>query len=245
MLIDAHNHLGGPDKGDGKSQSVSDILMAMDASGIEKAVVFPFNEADPGISFSRTNSFIAEAMHAHPDRLIGFCRLDPNAGKDAVSELMRSVSEMGLKGLKLHPSSQDFPLDHPALNDVLDLAQELGVPVIFDSGKRLSPPAGIAALAVRFPRLNIIMAHMNLYEESIAAAEGSPNIYLGTTGYFNLRRLGMAIARLGADRFVEGSDSPYISMRREMEKINETPGVSDESSHLILGGNIGSLLGLP
>ena len=43
MLIDAHNHLGGPDKGDGKSQSPEEILASMDRSAIERAIVFPFN----------------------------------------------------------------------------------------------------------------------------------------------------------------------------------------------------------
>ncbi|KAF5411764.1 MAG: hypothetical protein C5S43_02895 [Candidatus Methanocomedens sp.] len=44
VVIDAHNHLGGPDKGDGMTQTVDDIISRMDAAGIHKAVVFPFND---------------------------------------------------------------------------------------------------------------------------------------------------------------------------------------------------------
>jgi hypothetical protein len=52
----------------------------MDSSSIDKAVVFPFNEADPGISFSKANDFIADAVGQYPERLIGFGRLDLNVG---------------------------------------------------------------------------------------------------------------------------------------------------------------------
>ncbi len=244
MIIDSHNHLGGPDKGDGKSQSVYEIIAAMDNAGIDRAVVFPFNVADPGISFSMANDYISKAAGTRPDRITGFCRLDPNYGEAAVKELERCVTSLGLKGVKLHPSSQDFPLDHPVLMDILAAAQDMSIPVIFDTGKKMSPPSGVAGLAAKFPRLTIIMAHMNLYEESIRAAKSAPNIYIGTTGYFNINRLGTAISELGADRFVSGSDSPYIRMDREMGKFSDIPGLTGDERRLILGENVRAVLKL-
>ncbi len=244
MVIDGHNHLGGPDKSDGKTQSVNDIIARMDASGVDMAVVFPFNEAEPGASFARCNDFIAAAVHAWPDRLIGFCRLDPNAGRAAVDELVRSIRALGLMGVKLHPTAQDFALDHPVLAEILAAAQDLEVPVVFDTGKKASPPAGIAALASRYPRLAVIMAHMNLYEESVAAARAAPNIFIGTTGYFNLGRLGRAVGELGAERFIAGSDSPYIKMESEMGKFDRIALISERERRLILGENIMTVLNL-
>jgi predicted TIM-barrel fold metal-dependent hydrolase len=244
MRIDAHNHLGGPDKGDGKSQSPDEILAVMDGVGIDKAVVFPFNEIYPGLSFRNANNYIADAMKGHPDRLIGFCRLDPNAGDGAVGELRRCYRDLGLKGIKLHPTSQNFALDHPTLIEILELAGQYRMPVIFDTGKRLSPPGGVAELARKFPALTIIMAHINLIEESLAAAGGAHNIYLGTTGYFNTRRLGQAIKSAGAGRFISGSDSPYIKMAREAEKFSACPGLTDEERRLVLGENFRALMGL-
>lgn len=244
MHIDAHNHLGGPDKGDGKSQSPDEILAEMDRVGIDMAVVFPFNEQDPGVSFRKANSYIAAAMKGNPDRLIGFCRLDPNAGAAALEELRRCQEDLGLKGIKLHPTSQGFTLDHPTLIDILSLAQECGMPVIFDTGKKLSPPSGIATLARRFPDLKLIMAHINLLEESLQAAKDAPNIYLGTTGYFNTGRLGQAIKGTGAHRFISGSDSPYIKMERETLKFSAAPGLTDEERRLVLGENFRAIMGL-
>lgn len=244
MIIDAHNHLGGPDKGDGKSQSPDEIIAVMDKAGIDRAVVFPFNEAEPGVSFSRPNEYIAHAVYRHPDRLTGFCRLDPNFGGQAVKELERCVKELGLSGIKLHPSSQGFALDHPALHDILTAAQELRLPVVFDTGKAMSPPSGIAALALKFPGLTFIMAHMNLYDESISAAKAASNIYIQTTGYFNIKRLGNAFRELGADRFMAGSDSPYLRMERELEKVSSIDDLTKSERGSILGGNISRVLGL-
>jgi len=244
MLIDSHNHLGGPDKGDGKSQSVDEIIAAMDKSGVDRAVVFPFNVDNPGVSFANANDYIAGAVKTRPSRLIGFCRLDPNFGELAVKELDRCVNGLGLRGIKLHPTSQNFPLGHPALLDILAAAEELRVPVVFDTGKKMSPPSGIAILAARFPALRIIMAHMNLYEESIQAARTAPNIYLGTTGYFNLKRLAAAIRELGVERFIAGSDSPYIKMDSEMGKFLLMKDLTDDERRLVTGGNAMGLLGL-
>ena len=98
--------------------AADEMLFAMDRAGIDRAVVFPFNEAEPGLSFARCNNYIAAETGRHPDRLTGFCRLDPNAGHAAVEELERCVGELGLKGVKLHPSSQNFPLDHPVLDEL-------------------------------------------------------------------------------------------------------------------------------
>lgn len=243
MLVDAHNHLGGPDKGDGKSQSPEEILAAMDSAGIDRAIVFPFNEENPGTSFSRCNDYIAAAVSAHPDRLTGFCRLDPNCGERALMELERSARKLGLKGIKLHPTSQNFYLDNPWLYDILDSANNMGMPVIFDTCKKMSPPTRISKLAAEFPDLIIIMAHISLIDESIAAAKAFSNIYLGTTGYFNPKRLAQAIREVGARRFISGSDSPYIKMGREVEKIRGIPGISPDEVQMICGGNIARIIG--
>lgn len=70
-IIDAHNHLGGPDKGDGMSQGPDEIIARMDAAGIDKAVVFPFNDTNPGVSFSSSNDRVHIAVTRHPGRLVG------------------------------------------------------------------------------------------------------------------------------------------------------------------------------
>jgi len=242
MTIDYHNHLGGPDRSDGRTQSPDEILARMDAAGVDMAAVFPFNEEGVGDTFERSNEFIANAMASHPDRIIGFCRLDPNAGGKAVRELERSVRELGLKGVKLHPSAQRFALDSPELYELCAAIEELGVPVVLDTGKKESPPLMAGRLAARFPRMTLIMAHMNIFEDTMTAARENPNVLVGTTGYFNLKRLESGIRSLGAERFVSGSDSPYIKMENELVKFSKID-ITEQERGCITGGNVAKLLG--
>jgi hypothetical protein len=243
LIIDGHNHLGGPDKGDGARQSPEEILASMNRAGIEKAVVFPFNEINPGVSFSLANNYIATAMKKYPDRLIGFARLDPNYGEKAVLELERAIKKLGLMGLKLHPTSQNFSLDDPHVLRIIEKASELGIPVVFDSGEPLSPPEKIGALAKLVPGAKIIMAHMRGLNY-IEVTEKFDNVYLGTTGMFNVPKLSEALRRLGAEKLIAGSDSPYIKQEREIKKFDLIPGIKEEEKALILGENMREILGL-
>jgi len=243
VIIDAHNHVGGPDKSDGAKQSPEEIIAKMNQTGIDKAVIFPFNEINPGISFSLANNYIAAAVKKYPSRLIGFARLDPNYEEKALLELERAVNKLGLRGVKLHPSSQNFSLDDPIVLGIIEKAAELKIPIIFDSGKPLSPPRKIGVLAERAPDATIIMAHMQgpMYLE---VAEEFNNIYLGTTGMFNLAKIQEALLRLGAAKLIAGSDSPYIQQRREIKKFDLTPGIRKEDKALVLGENMKEILGL-
>lgn len=243
LIIDAHNHVGGPDKGDHAEQSPEEIVATMDKVGIDKAVIFPFNEINPGVSFSLANDYIASAMKKYPDRLIGFARLDPNYGEKTVLELERAIKKLGLKGVKLHPSSQNFSLDNPHVSRIIKKASELRIPVIFDSGKPLSPPEKIGTLAKLVPEAKLIMAHMR-GPKYLEVAEKFDNIYLGTTGMFNSSKLREALQRLGAEKLIAGSDSPYIAQEREVKKFDLIPGIKEEEKALILGKNMEEILGL-
>ncbi len=243
MIIDAHVHLGGPDKGDGAKQSVDELIERMQRAGVDRAVVFPFNEAEPGISFASANNFIAKAQKEHADKIIGFARLDPHFREAAIMEAKRALRELGLRGIKLHPAAQKFYPDHPFVVRILQTAARFSAPVVFDNGKPEARNEAIAALAERVPEVTIILAHMR-GEGFIEACEGRPNVYLGTVKAKPEHVL-EAVDRLGAERIIAGSDSPYASMQYEMvEKFEELESLSDEEKALIRGGNIARLLGL-
>ncbi len=241
MIIDAHNHVGGPDKGDHQKQSPEEIVANMDRAGIDKSVIFAFNEINPGVSFSLANDYIAAAMKRYPDRLVGFCRLDPNHGEKAIFELERSINKIGLGGVKLHPSSQNFSLDDQTVLRIIKKASELEVPIVFDNGKPLSPPEKIGNLAELVPEAKIIMAHMR-GPKYLEVAEKHENIYLGTTGMFKIYKLQEAIQTLGAEKLIAGSDSPYTPQELEIKKFDYIPKITRKEKVKILGQNIIKIL---
>jgi predicted TIM-barrel fold metal-dependent hydrolase len=243
MIIDSHCHLGGPDKGDGASQSPDGIIEIMDSSDIDKAVVFPFNEVNPGISFSKANDFIADAVGKYPDRLIGFARLDPNAGMGALLEFDRCVWDLGLKGIKLHPKAQNFTPSNVYVLRILEKASELDVPVVFDNGKEIFDNNSIGMLAKKVPDCKIIMAHMRGFG-FIEVPERNANVYLGTVKA-SIERVSRAIEVLGSNKIIAGSDTPYTDMKFEMkEKFDNVKGLTERERKMICGLNIQKLLSM-
>src|SRR2546428_790736 len=49
-----------------------------------------------------SNDFVAGCVRRHPDAFLGFASVDPWKGRAAEAELRRAVTDLGLKGLKLH-----------------------------------------------------------------------------------------------------------------------------------------------
>ncbi|MBW1818721.1 MAG: amidohydrolase family protein, partial [Deltaproteobacteria bacterium] len=74
----------------------SELLLAMDRHGIQRAVIFgfPWEGAE---NYRRHNDYILEAVQRHPDRLTGFCCFSPLA-EDAPREAERCLSA-GLSGV--------------------------------------------------------------------------------------------------------------------------------------------------
>jgi 2,3-dihydroxybenzoate decarboxylase len=125
-LLDLHNHR----------------LEEMDKYGIEYSVLSLHNPAvqavyDPGKAVDlarRANDILAEAVSRRPNRLGGFAALpmqDPDA---AISELMRSVKQLGFKGANVNGFSQvgsadkTVYLDDARYETFWATVQELDVP---------------------------------------------------------------------------------------------------------------------
>jgi len=242
MIIDAHNHLGGPDVGDGRGQTAAELVASMDASGIDKAVIFPFNTPGGDGSFRDANDTIAAAVADHPDRLVGFGRVDPNKGELALLEAERCFIEHRMAGLKLHPKAQEFPLSHPVVSELMRVVADYQAVVVFDSGTHIAPWQAFSSLAARYPHVTIIAAHMR-GDGYLDAAQLAPNLFLGTTDIKSGSRIEEAVSFIGPRQIISGSDSPYIAQQVERDKIDSLD-ISDADKKLLAGENMRRLLHL-
>lgn len=237
LKIDAHNHMG---VRHGASQVGSELVAKIDSVGVDRAVMFPFVEGN------FTNQPIKEAFDQFPDRLIPFCAVNPWQA-DAVDEVRRCVVDWGFKGLKLHPALNGFHLSDPGLcNPLFSVAEELGIPIIVHGASDLyNCPPEFALMAMRFPNVNLIMAHMGFFwsvDQAIGFASEFPNLYLETSRapIFEIRT---AVQRLGADKVIWGTDSPFVDYEWEFRKM-ERAAFDTNGYDQIMGGNIARLLGL-
>ena len=235
MIVDAHNHIG---KRKGLTFLVDELLKQMDQFGIDKAVVFSMTE-------SIDNDYIGQSVKTHSDRLIGFATVNPWSD-DAEDELDRCANDLGLVGLKLHPVRHGYMFDeHFLLDPIFEKCSKFGWPIIaYGAADIASVPNHFEEMAVTFPDIPLIMAHMGyMYEtnSAIDVASRAKNVYLETSGVF-VRQVNSALNKVGASKIIFGTNTPKEEFDFSLERIKMSAATSDELD-LILGGNILRLLG--
>ncbi|MBI4278861.1 MAG: amidohydrolase [Armatimonadetes bacterium] len=213
------------------------------------------------------NELTAEFVAAHPDRLIGFLSVYPDHPL-ALREIDRGVRELRLRGIKLGPNYQNFdPLSSPAMA-IYARAEELGVPVLFHQGTspvrtapiRYAHPLVMDEIAIAFPRLPVIMAHMGhpWQADCIVVIRKHPHLYADVSGLFyrpwslyNCLRLAaewnvMSKLLLGSDFPITTCQETIDGLRRVNRIIEGTalPPVPEEQIEGIIERDSLALLGL-
>ncbi|HEX6488378.1 MAG TPA: amidohydrolase family protein [Candidatus Dormibacteraeota bacterium] len=208
------------------------------------------------------NDLVAAAVRDHPDRFVGFGSVDPLKGERAVAELDQ-VKELGLKGLKLHPSLQAFNPEDERFWPLYRRAEELGLVCLFHTGTsgigagmpggqgiRLdyARPIHLDAVAADFPRLNIIAAHFGWpwQQEMLAIALHKTNVFIDISGWAPRYIPPEVVRELKGrlqDRFLFGSDYPFIQPSRCLDELASLE-LSAEVSQKLLVDNGMRLLGL-
>ena len=244
MIIDFHTHVDEAEAF-GWIDPPEKLVPLLDEAGIDKAACMTYVDL-PG-SNPDALEYLAGAVDRFPERLIGFVRLNPSYRRDASVALDRAVSELGFRGVKLHPTTT---LAHPAAEPTVALLRQaagLEVPVLFHCGDDpYTTPQAIAAGASQTPDTAVVLGHMGGYfhvDDAIAMAERHPNLYLETSAMPYPGKIAEAVERVGAERVVFGSDGPGCNPALEVEKVRML-GLDPDAERLILGGNAARLLRL-
>ena len=205
-ICDAHVHLGesGPWQPYSKPTIfVEDLIKLFDKFNVERALVFP--NPNIGDKYPETNDYIAKSVKKYPNRLVGFGRVDPRRGKEAIDEVVRFKRKLTLTGLKLHPMVECFRPDHPFFDRFFEKVSELSLPLLIHTGDGFSSPGLVLKVAKKHPNLTIIFGHLK--EGCLSALKESENIYVETSGTLpEFIELSMDIDE---NRVLFGSDVPY------------------------------------
>ncbi len=277
MIVDSHTHVfppeiiahrqaylerdrwfgllyGGPQA---RLATAEDLLAAMDASGIDAAVTFGFAWADQGLC-RLANDYVADAVRAHPGRLIGLAVVNP-AAPGAEAELARAAAA-GLRGLgELMPDGQGYSLgDVRVLAPAIAAAQALAWPTLVHTsepvghsypGKGSPSLASAVELATRFPEARLVLAHWGggllFYELMPEVRAALANVFYDTAAspYLYDDAIFPLASRLAGDRVLFGSDYPLLSPTSFLRRVRAS-GLSGEALAAFLGGNAERLFGL-
>lgn len=226
----------------GATFGADEFVSFMDNTGIELAVVLSHDGLFDATE--EANDDLAAFVATYPTRLFGFGTVHPRR-PGAVAEVERTLTELGLRGLKLHPWLQGFSMHERGLDQICEvLVAHHGILVSHDGTPPYSTPGQIAALARRHPRLPVVLGHGGLHDlwrEALALTQETPNLYLcicGTPPY----AARTILAEAPRDRVLFGTDaglSHKPSQDYAVARAAEIDGwgITDEQRHAMLVDN--------
>lgn len=213
------------------------------------------------------NDDVAAFVADEPARRIGFLSIHPEV-PGALDELERARTDLGLRGVKLGPNYQVFdPLGDAALR-VYTVAERHGLPILFHQGAspvqdaplRYAHPLLMDEIAIRFPELRVVMAHLGhpWQRETIVTIRKHPHVYADVSALFYrpwsfYEGLRLATEWNVLDKLLFGSDYPIATpaetaagLRRVNDPIEGTrlPPVPQERIEELIERNPLPLLGL-
>ena len=253
MIIDIHVHANlGPETGDPRPR-LDRILDLADRARIDRLCLLG-NVMRYGIQQTRRqirtiNNTTLKLVGHRPDRVSGFCFLNPQHDPAFLREEIDRCIAGGLRGLKLEI---DVNARDRRLDPIMDKAAALGIPVLhhawyktIDKTDNMSDPSDIAHLARRHPRTTIIMAHLIAAGiRGVLDIQPCDNVYADTSGSQPFAGIiEYAVEKLGAGRILFGSDICGRDFSCQLGKVYGAR-LRKRERDLILGLNAARLLGL-
>jgi uncharacterized protein len=174
------------------------FLKYLDGCGVERAVLVNY-VAPEVIGYSeKANEFVSQYVRADPERLIAVGGIRPDH-PDPEREVTRLSTELGIRGIKLHPAHQLFRPNAysdgelPRLRSLYATCERLHLPVIVHTGTSVFPrarnkfadPMLVEDVALDFPDLTIVLAHGGRplwMEAATFLARRFPNVWLEVSG---------------------------------------------------------------
>jgi predicted TIM-barrel fold metal-dependent hydrolase len=207
------------------------------------------------------NDWLAALSERFPGVLMGFGSVDPH-DEGAMEELER-CRDLGLKGLKFHPTMQEFHPGDPRFSPLWEKAEELGLICLFHTGTcgigagtpgaggtkiRYSHPGFLDSIGADFPGLVLVAAHFGWpwFMECLAIALHKANVLIELSGWAPKYLPAEVVREIGRrlnGQTLFGSDYPFISLDRWFTEF-EGLGLTEEARRAILVGNASRLLGL-
>ncbi len=236
------------------------FLAMLDAAGVEKACLVNYPSPDVMGFDEGVNDYVAKYCAAAPDRLIPVGGIHPRLCKNPKEEMARILG-LGIRMVKIHgPHQGVMPnayLDgNTILPTIYEACQKADIPVMFHTGTSVFPgarsrfgdPLGVEDVAVDFPGLSIVLAHVGRpfwTEQAFFLARRFPKVHVDLSS-IPPKSLLKFVPRLEeiADKALFGTDwpAPGVPGIKENVEAFRAVAISDEAKRRILYGNARRLL---
>jgi uncharacterized protein len=203
---------------------------------VDRAIIFTLRYGDSA-GIEGDDETTAAAVAKYPDKFVGFAYVDPRR-PDYVEMLEHGIETLGLKGVKFGPIYNGVALEDPRLEPVyrycvandLPLTMHMGTTFARNAPVDLGRAIHVEPVALRYPDLKIILAHMGhpWFEDCIAVVRKQPNVYCEVSAlfyrpwqYWNI--LIAAQEYKITDKIFFGTDFPFSGV---LESIDGLRGVN-------------------
>jgi predicted TIM-barrel fold metal-dependent hydrolase len=261
-----------PDRPVAATTSWADYARELDAANVDVAITCLI-ASEPGSTgleirdVGTVNDTTAAFVASDPRRLIGFSSVHPDA-PGALQELERAAGDLGLKGIKLGPNYQNFePLSESAQR-VYAWAQEHRQPILFHQGTspirnaplRYAHPLVMDEVAIRFPGLRVVMAHIGhpWQADTITVIRKHPNVYADVSAncyrpwsFYSAMRIAtewnvLPKLLLGSDYPIATTAETIAGLRalNDIPRRSGLPAIPEDAIEAIISRDSLSLLGL-
>ena len=260
-IIDAHCHVY-PDKiarkaSDSTSEfyhmpslfdgKISTLLAEGTKAGIGHFVIQ--SVATTPHQVSSINHFIAGAVASGEGRFTGLGTLHPDS--ENIEAEVEEIIALGLKGVKLHPDIQRFPIDADRARRIYEVC-EGRLPILMHTGDSrfdFSNPGRMKPILDRYKNLTVIGAHFggwSVWDEAERMLTGYENFYVDSSSSFyamSPQKAGELIRAFGTDRVLFGTDYPMWDIEADLERFMRID-LTDTARRAILSENAARLFGI-
>jgi len=279
MIIDFHTHVFPPQIKKKRSQYIEldpcfailysdpkakmataeELIASMDEAGVDISVILNYGWTTHDLCLE-TNDYIMESVARYPQRLVGFCAVQPQSPEAAIAEIER-CAKAGIKGVgELRPDLQLFdlsdemvmaPLAEALKQNKLIMLIHASEPVGHEyPGKGGITPDVLYPFITGFPDLTVVCAHwgggLPFYALMPEVKKAMANVYFDTAAspFLYTPEVYEQVSQLvGADKILFGSDYPLLAQSRLLKEI-EALDLAQETKELILSANAQRLLGI-
>lgn len=222
------------------------LLESTKASGIDCSVVLPI--ATKPSQFRSINEFAAQYLKG---KVISFGSIHP--ASDNYKEELRTIKNMGLKGIKLHPDYQDTYFNDIRYKRIVSYASELDLIVSVHAGvDPLCPddvhctPQMSAELIRDVQPTKLVLAHLggNRQWDKVEELLVGKDVYLDTAVIFHSidpEQFIRIMRNHGSDKILFATDSPWAGQKNFVDAVKGLE-ITEEEKAKVLGKNALKLL---
>ena len=242
-----------------KLATADELIASMDKAGVDISVIVNIGWTTHELCVE-TNDYILESIARYPQRLIGFCTVQPHSYEAAITEIER-CAKAGIRGVgEIRPDIQLFDLrDEEVIEPLIKVIRKHKLILLTHAsepvghnypGKGTITPDMLYPFITSYPDLTIVCAHwgggLPFYALMPEVKQAMNNVFFDTAAspfLYSPQIYNQVIQLVGAERILFGSDYPLLTQSRLLEEIRSLD-LPEATRDLILSGNAQRLLGI-